>query len=239
MCKISKNASFLAKLTFFCLIIQFPAFGQTSFTRGEAIFLQNKPEEALQYLEAAVTEDPAHVQAFIYLGITYQQLNRIDDAIAVYQRILPRGGAETAKIAYNLGNAYFLKGSHLEASQSYTRALESDPSYSNAYLNRANAQIQMGQLNEAIVDFEKYLTLEPRSSQRTQIEMLINFIRNEFAAEELRRVLAEEARQQEIDRRQRLLEEVAASLQAAAEDSKSLSAGNEGIEGYDGEFELE
>jgi len=295
----------------------FPVFAQNSFVRGEAFFLDNRPMDALQHLEAAVAEDPAHVQAFIYLGIVYQQLGRIDDAISAYQRILSRGGSQTASIAYNLGNAYLSKGSLAQASDSFSRALISDPSFSMAYLNRANTYLQMGSQLEfgtgehrrifdlAISDYERYLSLEPRSPQRENIERLVSFIREERAAEERRireeraaeerriaeeraaeemrireariaeerrleeervaeerriaalraaeelriaeeraaeerrRIAAEEAARIERERRQRLLEEISASLQAAAEDSRSLAAGNEGIQGYDGEFELE
>jgi len=235
----------------------FPAYAQNSFARGEAIYLENKPQEALFYVEAAVREDPAHVRAFLYLGIAYQQLNRNDEAIAVYQRILPRGGAETARLAFNLGNAYFSTGNPTMAVQYYTRALEAEPAFSTALLNRANAKVQMGELKDAVFDYENYLLMEPRSVQRGQIERLIAFIKDEYIAEE-RRIAAEELRRQEeraaeearrqaveeaarleAERRRRLLEEVAASLQAAAEDNTSLSAGNEGVQGNYGEFELD
>ena len=229
----------LLLLGFFGAFLLVPAFSQNSFSRGEELFMQNKPGEALEFLEAAISEDPAHVQAFIYLGIAYSQLDRLDDAISIYRRILPRGGAQTSRIAFNLGNAYFAKGNSDQAREYYTQAIDADPSYSAAYLNRANMLVQTGSLNEAIADYELYLTLEPRTPQRPRIEELIDFIREEFAAEERRRIQAETAARLEMDRRQRLLEEVSASLQAAADDSKSLSAGNEDIQGYAGEFELE
>jgi tetratricopeptide (TPR) repeat protein len=212
---------------------------QNAFAKGEELFMQNKPGEALEFLEAAAAEDPAHVQAFLYLGIAYQQLDRPDDAIAAYRKILPRAGAETARVAYNLGNAYFAKGSASFARQYYSQAIEADSAYASAYLNRANTLIKTGDLKEAIGDYESYLTLEPRSAKRPQIEKLIAFIRDEFAAEERRRILAEEAARLEAERRQRLLDEVSASLQAAADESESLSAGTEDVQGYDGEFELE
>jgi tetratricopeptide (TPR) repeat protein len=214
-------------------------FSQSAFTRGEELFMQNKPQEALPFLESAVAEDPAHVQAFLYLGIVYQQLDRLDDAIAAYRNILPKGGKETARIAYNLGNVYFAKGNAEFAGQYYTQAIEADPSWSAAFLNRANARIKTGALKEALGDYEQYLVLEPSSAQRSRIEALITFIRGEFAAEERRRIQAEEAARVELDRKKRLLEEVSASLQAAAEDSKGLSAAVEDIQGYEGEFELE
>lgn len=215
------------------------AMGQTAFAQGEDLFVQNRPNDALQYLEKAIVEDPAHVQAYLYLGIAYQQLNRIDDAIAAYTRILPKGGNETARIAYNLGNAWFAKGNSENAIKSYTEALNADPNYASAYLNRANARIKTGALMAAVEDYNAYLILEPRSAKRSQIERLTAYIQEEAAAEERRRIVAEEQARVEAERKARLLEEISASLQAAAEDSKSLSAGTEDVQGYEGEFELE
>jgi len=201
--------------------------------------MQNKPQEALPFLESATAEDPAHVQAFIYLGIVYQQLNRLDNAIEVYNKILPRGGSQTARIAFNLGNAFFAKGDSAMARRYYTQAIDSDPSYASAYLNRANSLIRSGDLMEAIADYETYLAREPLSSKRNEINMLITFIRNEYAAAEQRRIREEEAAREEQERRRRLLEEVSGSLQAAAEDARGLSAGTEDVQDFDGEFELE
>ena len=241
---------------------------QSSFSQGEELFMQNKPQEALKFLETAVSEDPAHVQAALYLGIAYLQLKRVDDAISAYKKILPKGGTETARIAFNLGNAYFTKGDFTLARQYYTQAITEDSSYASAYLNRANSLVKSGELNDALSDYEEYLSLEPGSAKREQVVKIMAFIREEFAAAERRRIMAEEAAKAaelarlraeeaakaeaelariraeeaaraEADRRKRLLQEVTESLQAAAEDSKGLSAGTEDVQDYDGEFELE
>lgn len=228
---------FLGILLFLPVI---PAAGaQSSFVRGEELFMQNRPQDALPYLEAAVSEDPAHVQAFLYLGIIHLQLNRLDDAAAVYTRILPRAGAETARITFNLGNIYFLKGDYLRARQYFSQAIEANPSFSAAFLNRANTLTRNGDLAEAVRDYETYISLEPGSPQRGQVLRLISFIRDEFAAEEQRRIVAEETARAEAERRRRLLEEVTGSLQAAVEGTKALSAGTENAQDFDSEFELE
>jgi tetratricopeptide (TPR) repeat protein len=221
------------------LLVLLPGFSQSNFNRGEDLFMQNKPQEALAFLENAVAEDPAHVTAFYYLGRVYEQLGLFDEAIAAYRRILPRAGAETVRIAFNLGNAYFMKGNAAFAEQFYTQAIGADAVFAPAYLNRANARIKGGSLREAMADYELYLSLEPRSPKRPEIERMIAFIREEFAAEERRKLLAEEAAREEAERRRRLLEEVSASLQSAAEESQGLSTGSEGVQGYEGEFELE
>ena len=202
---------------------------QDSFSQGEELFIQNDPQGALKYLEEAVAEDPAHVQAFLYLGIVYLQLNRADDAIATYQKILPRAGAETARIAYNLGNACFSKGDFALALQYYTEAISSDPSYSSAYLNRANTLVKTGELENAIGDYETYLSLEGGSPQKEQVESLMIFIREEFAQAEQRRILGEDSGVTGADRRERLILEVSESLRSFAEDSRELSSGFEAV----------
>ncbi|MDR2375760.1 MAG: tetratricopeptide repeat protein [Treponema sp.] len=230
--------------------------------------MANKPREALGVLEGVLTQDPGHVKASLYLGIIYQQLDRPDDAIAIYRKILPRAGNEAARVAFNLGNIYFRLENDEYAEEFYTQAIALDNAYAPAYLNRANLRIKKGKLAEALPDYDLYLTLEPRSSQRTRIEQLCALIRGEFSAAERRRVLAEEeaerqrvraaeeAERQRIlaqeeaerqrklaaeaeERRQALLREVSASLQSAAEETMGSSAGTEEVLGYDGEFELE
>ena len=231
-----KKSGFFLFFLIYCTII---SFAQNAFLTGEQLFVENKPREAAPYLERALSEDPAHIKAALYLGIVYQQLDRYDDAISVYRKVLPLAGNQTALVSYNLGNVYFARGSFTFAEQYYNQAIQEDPSYSSAYLNRANSKLKGGNLTAALVDYEQYLVLAPFSPQRPRIEALMAFVREEFAAEERRRILAELQAQEEAERRQRLLDEVSASLQAAAEETRGLSAGSEDVLGYEGEFELE
>jgi tetratricopeptide (TPR) repeat protein len=227
------------------------------FKRGEELFMENKPQEALGFLEAAIVQDPAQVRAYLYLGIIYQQLGRADDAIAIYRKVLPRAGDEAARVAFNLGNVYSRVGNTEYAEEFYTQAINADSAYGPAYLNRANLRIKKGDPAAALTDYDLYLSLEPRSAKRPQIEQLCALIRAEFAAEERRRILAEEeaerervraaaeAERQRIlaeeaeARRRALLQELSASLQSAAEETRGTSAGSEGVQGYDEEFEME
>jgi len=201
--------------------------------------MRNKPAEAVVFLENSIADDPARVMTWLYLGIVYEQLDRADEAIAAYRRILPAAGGLSANVANNLGNVYFQKGNTEMAEQFYTQAIGFDSVYSRAYLGRANTRIKAGNLRNAVADYEQYLTLEPRSSQRTGIERILTVIREEFAAEERKRILAEEEERRLAEERQKLLDAVSASLQSAADYSQSISSGAESVEGYEGEFELE
>jgi tetratricopeptide (TPR) repeat protein len=207
--------------------------------------MRNQSAEALPVLAAAVQEDPANIKACLYLAMTYLQLNRADDAIATYLKALPRAGDETSRITYNLANIYYTKGDIETAINYYTQAINADSANASAYLNRANALVRSGARGDALADYGRYLALEPRSAKREQIERLVAFINEELAGAERQRVLEEQQRLEaealakaEAERKQRLLEEVSASLQAAAEETQGLQAGSEGMLDYEGEFEL-
>jgi len=231
----------LKKFTIICIGLLSAAlcFGQSNFSKGEQFFMQNQPAQALPFLESAIVEEPTNVTSWLYLGIVHEQLNRYDEAIAVYRRILPSAGSLSANVANNLGNVYYQRGNNEEAERYYTQAIGFDSVFSYAYLGRANTRIKTGNLQNAISDYEQYLTLEPRSSQRANIERLISLIRSEIVAAEMRKIIAEEEERRLAEERQRLLESVSASLQSAADQSRGLSSGAEGIEGYEGEFILD
>ena len=244
------KVSFL--LLFICSFFVFPVFSQengnipvtssapgTDFSQGEELFLHNKPEEALPFLEKAFIANQEHLEGALYLAMCYEQLGRLDEAVTIYRIILPNAGDKTATVACNLGNVYFKRDNFSLAQQFYTQAIRADPAYASAWLNRANVFVRNGSLQEAISDYERYLRLEPGSSQRIQIERLISLIQEEFAAGEIRRLMAAEAAREESERRQRLIDEVSASLQAQADEAEGIAAGAEALSGYDGEFELE
>jgi tetratricopeptide (TPR) repeat protein len=232
------------------LIIGSFCFGQSNFSRGEELFMRNQPDLAAAYLESALSDEPGRTITYLYLGIVYEQLGRIDEAIALCRKVLPMAGGLSANIANNLGNVYFQRGNTEEAERYYTQAIGYDSVFSHAYLGRANTRIKAGNFQNAISDYEQYLTLEPLSYQKANIERLVSFVRAEITSEETRKVLAaEEERRVALERqaedrriaeeRQRLLDSVSASLQSAADLSKGISSGSEKVEHYEGEFELE
>jgi len=219
-------------LTVFC-------YGQSNFARGEELLMQNNPSQAVTFLERAIGDDPANVITFLYLGIVYEQLGRSEEAITIYRRVLPTAGRLSANVANNLGNVYFQRGNMELAEQYYSEAIGFDSVFPNAYLGRANTRIRAGNSQTALLDYERYLALDPRSSQRSNIEQLISLIRSEAATAELRRLMAEEEARRIAEERQRLLDTVSASLQSVADSSRGISSGSESVEGYEGEFVLD
>jgi len=229
------------KIIIACFLVLLTVFShaQSNFSKGETLLMQNKPAEAVIYLENAVLDDNFNVNAYLYLGIVYEQLDRPTEAATIYRRLLPMAGSYSANVANNLGNVYFQIGNNEMAEQYYSQAIGFNSAFSKAYLGRANTRVKTGNLKNAISDYEQYLTLEPRSIQKSKIEQLIALIKSEFAAEERRKIIAEEEARRLAEERQKLLDSVSASLHSAADLSKSLSSGAESVEQYDGQFELD
>ncbi len=234
-CQIRRGALFLGLFVFLA-----GGWAQTTdFAAAEALFLRDKPAQALPALTAVLAEDPANSTASLYLGLAYYQTGETDKAIDTLRAALPRAGEKKALFAYNLGNIFFAKGSAAFAEQYYSQAIAADGAFASAFLNRAQTRLKLGALAEAVADYRRYLELDPSTAQRQAIEKLIALIEEEFALEKERQLASEKAAQAEAERRQRLLDEVAASLQAAAEQTKGLQAGGEEVLQYDGEFVLE
>lgn len=60
------------------------------------------------------------------------------------------------------GNANYKKGLYDLAISDYTKALEIDPRYADAYYNRGNAYAKKGLYDQAISEFTKALEINPR-----------------------------------------------------------------------------
>lgn len=209
-----------------------------SFSSGEDYFMRNEPGNAIPFLEKAIRERPDEEKAYFYLGMAYFQMKRVDDAISAYKKGAAKAPERSYEFYYNIGNCYFSQGKSAFAKEWYDQAIKARDDFAPAYLNRADALMNMRDYPSAVADFKAYLVRSPESPQRENIEKIIGLIESDLAeaerkkADEAARLAADEAR------RQQMIADVAASLKDAAGDTESLSAGTEDAEGYSDESEL-
>ncbi len=222
---------------------------QSLFERGQQAFLANDLEEALPLLEAARNTDPSRAETYAYLAVGYTALGRGAEAERVLQAGVTAVGARSAEPAFNLGVILQTQGRQAEAASAYSQAITLRPDYAAAYLNRANANLEAGELLAAADDYSVYLSLEPGSPQAPTIRELISLLRGDVAAaEEAARAraeaeardaerLAELERQREAEaaaRREALLSNVLNSLSTAASDeANNIGAGSAGAQDED------
>lgn len=117
---------------------------------------------ALQH-EALIFND--RVATFVNRGILQAQQQEYGKALADY-RIAEKLKPNSAEVALNIGNLWFVSGRHSEAIDNYTKAIKlmlRSPHI--AYFNRAMAFEKTGDLPAALLDYEKTLGLVPEWSQ--------------------------------------------------------------------------
>ncbi len=199
---------------------------------GEKLFLENRPQEAQPLLEQALHEDPNNERLYLYLGIVYEQLGNLDKSIQVMRRGLNVARGVKDLLYFNLGNDLFRQKEYTLAEQMYSNAMEANGTMEDAYLNRANARLQLESYTGARADYIEYLRLAPATPQREAIEKLIALLGGMLDE-------AERLKQEELARQKALLNEVLNSLQNASEDTRNLSAGSEDIQEQYDEVDIE
>ena len=65
-----------------------PQIVETGYTEGFAAYNSGKYEDALVLFERVVRHDETHVNAWFYLGRSYHHLERFDEAVTIYQKVL-------------------------------------------------------------------------------------------------------------------------------------------------------
>lgn len=151
------------------------------FVKGEELFVLNKPEEAIVYFEKALQGENVDPKVYIYLGVSYYQIEQYDKSLAICVQGLAKEGTDHKILAYNAGNSCYAMGNYMRADASYAIALREDENYSPAVLNRANAQLKLDHLADARASYIKYLEMEPETPQRERIEIIIRLLEEEIA----------------------------------------------------------
>jgi tetratricopeptide (TPR) repeat protein len=121
-------------------------------------------------------DDPG---AVYNLALHFQNIGRLDEAIASYRKALAlRPGMAAAH--NNLANALKVKGRANDALAHYAQAVQLDPQLADAYSNWGNALREMGRTEEAIPLLERALQMRPRSHAILNNLGIAYFERNRF-----------------------------------------------------------
>jgi tetratricopeptide (TPR) repeat protein len=207
--------------------------------RGIQLFMENKPQEAVPVLEMASKEPDADEKLFLYLGIAYQQLGKWDEAIASFRKGLAKASTYKHQFLFNIANSFYAQGRNAFALEYYNQALVERSDYAQAYLNRANAKMRVGDHGGAVADYSLYLSLDPGATQASEIRRLIELLGSKAAEADRLKAEAEARQLAEEQARQTLLDEVSRSLLEAAEATTNLSAGSGDVQGYDSDLSLD
>ncbi len=225
-------------LAIFCITTS--AGAQTAdewFEKGLESFRWQKNDEASVYFQKAVEADPGKDVFYLYLGISFHENGKFQNAEDIYGLGIDLNGGERDRLLLNRGNLRVYRNEYEGASSDYTRVVDTGGRLaSSALLNRANMELNQASFLLALDDYTQYLVMEPESPQRETIEELIGLLGARLASDAESAALAaaqarleEERRLAEEARRAALMEEVLQSLSGSGQDTTSISAGTENI----------
>lgn len=125
------------------------------------LFQMQNNKLALEYFNNALRVKPNAEDALYGRGLWYQDHNEINKAIQDYTTII-QINPKNKNAHFNLGYIHqSLLKVYSEAAKHYSRAIEADPTYVEAYYNRGVCYETLGNISMARPDYEKALELKP------------------------------------------------------------------------------
>lgn len=218
-------------------------WSQNSYDKAAEAYRESDLDRAMLLLDQALVEESGRDEIYVLKGIVEQKKGQLQQAEQTMQRGRELLGPNYGRLTLNLANLYQVQGRQEEAVDLYSLILDGSLE-APARLNRANLYVQLLNFNQAINDYKSYLSLDPASPQRSNIEQLIAMLQKDLndqaeqerlAAERARmeeeaRLAAEREAAAEAARKQALLDEIMAALEETGDNTENISADSETIE---------
>ena len=117
----------------------------------------------LTLYQSAVTAYPKSAKMQHALGDALSERGRISEAETAYRNAL---SVQKSALTYNnLGNLYAATARFKNATAAYQKAVEIEPDYIEAYMNKGLAAMQSGQITDAHSAFERAAVLNPTNAE--------------------------------------------------------------------------
>lgn len=151
-----------------------PSIADAEFRRGNQLLKAGQLTKAVEAYRAAIAADADDVRPLVQLGVTYESLDRRDDALAIYRQAYDVDSEHISVVFY-----YGLLSARLEhheealvlfdEAESLFKAgltpvgeTEAElPELADVYANRSFVLVHLGRLEDALADTEQALELNP------------------------------------------------------------------------------
>ena len=140
-------------------IEQDPDLAEAYANRGSAYGNLGQFDQAFADLDKAIEMSPNEGGLYTNRGRVYALAGKPDQALADYDRAIELDG-EDHLAHLNRGAIYAdFRGEFQEALAAYDRALELEPEFAVAYFNRGGVHLNLGDPDQALVDFDEAIRL--------------------------------------------------------------------------------
>ncbi len=141
-----------------------PQHAETLHLLGLVTYRQQRLEESLKYLHAAVERDASSPMYWFNFGVVSQKAGRATEAVNAYQHAVALN-PRYAEAYGNLGNVLRETGNLTDAVNSYRKALTLNPTLADTHNNLGVAKKELGLPQEAISCYRKALELKPTHAE--------------------------------------------------------------------------
>jgi tetratricopeptide (TPR) repeat protein len=131
--------------------------------QGEVYREQQRYDRAVAQYQKALELNPASYWSQVWLGASYAGQNDPTRAIEHYQEAI-KLDSEQAAAYYYLGEAYLAQGAFGQAKEAYQQAVDRNDKYTLAYTGLGNAYAASHDCANAILQFTRVLSLEPKNT---------------------------------------------------------------------------
>jgi tetratricopeptide (TPR) repeat protein len=114
---------------------------------------------------------------FLALAPSAPETAEAREKVAVLARPVVNGQAQAAEATFRAGITAYERGQMIEAQSGFNRAILSEPTWADAYYNRALVLVRLNQREPAQRDFEQYLRLKPEADDRALVVARIDALR--------------------------------------------------------------
>jgi tetratricopeptide (TPR) repeat protein len=145
---------------------QDPAIVSVFVDKGMAEIGAGRLSEALAVFDKCLNDvKPAPWQCRFRRGIVLSAIPARRAEAPAELEIVAKGHPTEMPVFYALGRAYSLLSDHQRAVDAFTRALQLDPGFRNAWVSRANAYFYNRQLDNAIKDITEAIRIDPKDAK--------------------------------------------------------------------------
>lgn len=134
------------------------------FGLGYLLWMQGQTQEAAQQFQAELDNDPEHLQAMLYLADSWIQMNRMEDAMPLLEKLVRLNPASSMG-HLDLGIVYADAGRSQDALGEFKRAITLKPDDVNAHYRLGRLYRSMGKTAEAKVEFDKSKSLNKAADE--------------------------------------------------------------------------
>lgn len=148
---------------------------------GDAQVKKNDQAAAEAAYKQAIDVDPKLPDPYSALAILYNQQKKFDDASKMSQKANELLGATTPggdpAMLYNQGIIYWNAGKYPEAKAEFEKTVKADPKMAEAYFRLGMANVNLGQLPDAVKALEEYLKLSPTGENAEMARAILKSIK--------------------------------------------------------------